>query len=105
MQLPNGQSYTFTYEPTPGFSGYYTGRLLKVTLPNGGYLEYDYTGANDGINCGDGTTLNLTRKVNDGTNTRVWTFSRIGSSTTVTAPQLSSYDSAPNSTVYTFGER
>jgi RHS repeat-associated protein len=101
IALPNNQSYTFTYEPTPGNSGYYTGRLLKVTLPNGGYIEYDYTGANDGINCSDGTTLNLTRKVNDGTNTRVWTFSRSGSSTTVTAPQLS-YDSAANSTVYGF---
>lgn len=101
MTLPNSQSYTFTYESTPGYSGYYTGRLLKVTMPNGGYIEYDYTGANDGINCSDGTTLNLTRKVNDGTNTRAWTFSRSGSSTTVTTPQLS-YDSAANSTVYAF---
>jgi len=104
ITLPNNTSYSFTYEPTPGYSGYYTGRLLKVTLPNGGYIEYDYTGANDGINCSDGTTLNLTRKVNDGTNTRTWTFARGGTSnrtTTVTAPQLS-YDSAANQTVYTF---
>src|SRR5262249_42335473 len=104
MNLPHNTSYTFSYEPTPGYSGYYTGRLQKVTLPNGGYIEYDYGTTNDGISCADGTTVNLTRKVNDGTNTRVWTFVRSGTgnnTTTVTAPQLS-YDSAANQTVYGF---
>ena len=30
--FPNGQTYQFSYEPTPGNSGYYTGRVQKVTL-------------------------------------------------------------------------
>ena len=100
----NGDTYSFTYEPTPGHSGYYTGRVLKVTLPNGGYYEYDYGSTNDGINCSDGTTVNLTRKIYDGTNTNQWAFVRANSSgwtTTETAPQLS-YDSAGNATVYAF---
>jgi hypothetical protein len=52
--------YTFTYEGTPGNAGFYTGRLLKVTLPTGGSYEYDYPQtAPYGINCADGTTINL----------------------------------------------
>src|SRR5579872_6143903 len=31
--LPNNQQYQFTYEPSPGNSGYYTARLQRVTLP------------------------------------------------------------------------
>jgi hypothetical protein len=30
LALPNGQSYSFTYEPTPGFSGYVTGRIKAL---------------------------------------------------------------------------
>lgn len=63
--LPNGQQYQFNYEPSPGNSGYFTGRLQKVTLPTGGTYEYDYPGANDGINCADGTTLAVNRTVSD----------------------------------------
>jgi hypothetical protein len=99
--FPNNQAISFSYEPTPGNSGFFTGRLQTVTLPNGGFYEYDYGTTNDGINCSDGTALNLTRKINDGTNTRAWTFSRSGNKTTATAPKLS-YDSVGNDTVYTF---
>ena len=42
LALPNGQSYSFTYEPTPGWPGYVTGRVQRVTLPTGGYYEYAY---------------------------------------------------------------
>lgn len=101
ISLPNGQSFSFTYETTPGNSSTFTGRLKTVTLPYGGSYEYDYPGANDGINCADGSTLQLTRKVSDGTNTRSWTFVRSGSTTTLTAPQLS-YDPAGNDIVYAF---
>src|SRR6266581_4521082 len=59
LVLPNGQTYQFSYEPTPGYSGYYTGRVQRVTLPTGGYYEYDYTGSNDGTNCSDGSTMGL----------------------------------------------
>lgn len=101
LVLPNGKSYSFTYEPTPGASGYFTGRVQKVTLPTGGYYEYDYGATNDGANCADGSTVNLTRKISvDGvTIAATWTFVRnVGlSSTTVTAPTATA-----DQTVYTF---
>lgn len=97
----NGKSFSFAYEPSPGHPGFFTGRLLKVTLPDGGFYQYDYTGANGGISCTDGTTLRMTRTINDGTNSRVWAFASSGSTTTVTAPKLS-YDSVANDTTYAF---
>jgi YD repeat-containing protein len=102
IDLPNGQKYLITYEPTPNNAGYYTGRVKRVTLPTGGYYEYDYPASvGDGIVCADSTVNSLTRVMNDGTNTSTWTFSRSGSVTTVTAPQMP-YDSAANNSVYTF---
>src|SRR6266568_708866 len=103
LVLPNNQQYTFTYEPTPQNSGYYTGRLQKITLPTGGYNEYDYTGANDGINCADGTTLSMNRVVSDGTNTATWNFVRNTSNltTTITTPVLPDTPNA-NLTVIAF---
>jgi RHS repeat-associated protein len=105
ISLPNSLSYSFTYEGTPGNSGYYTGRVSKVTLPNGGYVQFQYNSPNDGINCTDGSILNLTRTQNDGTTSSTWTFSRAQNGTnwvtTITAPQMP-YDSASNQSVYTF---
>jgi len=101
IDLPNGQKYLFTYEPTPNNSGYYTGRVQRVTLPTGGYYEYDYTGSNDSVNCADGSTIRMNRVMNDGTTSSTWSFSRSGSVTTVTAPVMP-YDSAANNAVYTF---
>jgi RHS repeat-associated protein len=101
IDLPNGTKYTFTYEPTPGSSGDVTGRVQEVTLPNGVTITYTFGSAHDGINCSDGTGLNLTRAIYDGTNTTTWQFSRASSVTTVTAPQMP-YDSAANQSVYTF---
>lgn len=82
ISLPDGSSYTFTYEATPGFPNDTTGRLASVTLPTGGTITYTYPGANGGINCTDGTTMQLTRQTSDGT----WTYSRSGNTTTLTAP-------------------
>jgi len=106
IDLPNGQKYVITYETTPANPSYYTGRVKRVTLPTGGYYEYDYpTTAGDGIVCADSSVNSLTRLVNDGTTTSTWTFSRSPSGsnwvTTVTAP-LMPYDSAANNSVYTF---
>jgi RHS repeat-associated protein len=116
ITLPNGAVYRFLYEPTPGNSGFYTGRLQAVTLPiviaqiQGysvyGSIQYAYSGTNDGINCADGTTMGLTRTdTSAGFTTNNWAFGRSGSSgaysTTVTAPQLS-YDPVGNDTVYSF---
>jgi RHS repeat-associated protein len=94
--------YTFTYEPTPGFSGDVTGRLKSVTLPTGGTITYTYTGGNNGILCADGSTATLARTTPDGT----WTYAQVkgsgaASTTTITAPKLP-YDSAANETVIQF---
>ena len=105
ISLSTGLSYTITYEGTPSHSGYYTGRVSKVTLPNGGYVQFQYGSTNDGINCTDGSILNVNRTQNDGTTSSNWTFNRAlsGSNwvTTVTAP-IMPYDSAANQSVFTF---
>ena len=96
--------YLFSYEPTPGNSGYYTGRLQQVTLPTGGSYKYTYSATNDGINCSDGTTLSMNRTVNDANgNSAIWNFVRntTNLTTTVTTPQLADTPNA-NDTVYTF---
>src|SRR5215470_10975215 len=74
---PDGRTYSFTYEPTPGDNSSVTARLKSVTLPTGGGISYSYPGANDGINCSlgsttdgnDSSTLSLTRQTPDGTTT------------------------------------
>src|SRR5207302_3610920 len=106
VDLPNGQKYLFTYEDTPGFSGYKTGRVKRVTMPTGGYYEYQYpTTGNNGIVCADATVNNLTRVMNDGTNSSTWQFTRAqnGSNwdTTIAVPQLP-YDTSANQSVFTF---
>ena len=102
---PNGTEYIFTYEPTPGNSGYVTGRLQKASLPNGGNVTYTFGSTNDGTSCTDGSVVNLSRAIYDGANTATWQFSRSLSgsnwNTTATAPQMP-YDSAANQSVYTF---
>jgi RHS repeat-associated protein len=105
IYLADGTHFDIAYEDTPGYSGYKTGRISQVTLPQGGYYQYSYGSTNDGINCSDGTVVSLTRVVNDGTTSTSWSYSRSYSSpnwvTTMTAPQLP-YDSAANQSVYTF---
>jgi RHS repeat-associated protein len=103
----NNQTWYFYYENTPGFSGYTTGRLSKITMPTGGYVTYEYPSPNNGINCSDGTVLALKRRVYDASNNLLglWDYSRTFSSpnciTTVTLPQLA-YDTAANVSKYTF---
>lgn len=72
VTLPDSTYYEFTYEPTPGFTGYVTGRVKSVRLPTGGTVTYTYTGSNNGIVCTDGSTRGLTRVVNPG-GTRTYT--------------------------------
>lgn len=102
---PNGGGtvlkYAFGYETTP--SGY-SGRLKTITLPTGGSYEYDYPGANDGINCSDGTALSMNRTLNDANgNSAIWNFVRntANNTTTVTTPLLPDTANA-NNTVFTF---
>jgi hypothetical protein len=103
VALPNGQTYSFSYEPTPGHSGYYTGRLQKITLPTGGFYQYAYGATNDGASCADGSTLNMTETVSDGSNSATWSYVRsiVNGTTTITTPQLADTPNAFD-TVYGF---
>ncbi len=88
VALPDGSSYGFTYEATPGHSGYTTARLTEVRLPTGGSITYSYPGANDGSVCADGSTLGLTRTLTPGGE---WQYARTQVSgahwqTSVTSP-------------------
>lgn len=85
VQLPDGTSYSFTYEETPAganctplsgtFSGYcVTGRIASITLPTGGTITYSYSGgpSSTGI-FPDGSTGGLTRNLSPG---GTWSYSR-----------------------------
>lgn len=95
IAMPDGTSYNFSYEPTPGFPGNVTGRLQSISLPTGATISYTYTGGSNGITCADGTTAGLTRVMPDGT----WTYSRSGS---VPAWQTTMVDPKGNQTVLNF---
>ncbi len=73
VTMPDGSTYAFTYEPTPGHTGQtvVTGRVASVTLPTGGSISYAYTGGSHGINCADGTASGFTRTVSPG---GTWTY-------------------------------
>ena len=87
--------YIFTYETTPGYSPYVTGRIASVTLPTGGTISYVYSGGSNGITCQDTSTATLTRTTPDGT----WVYAHTESpptwTTTITDPNS-------NDTVITF---
>lgn len=89
--LPDGTAYVFIYESNSAHSGYYTGRIKEIGLPDGGTLSYTYSGGSNGINCSDGSTATLARTTPDGT----WTYSHTPGQTTVTDPY-------GEQTVYTF---
>jgi len=75
-------TYTFTYEPTPGVSGAVTGRLASVTLPSGGTISYAYSGGcSGGINT-DGTPATLVRATSYGQKTYTRNISGAPASTT-----------------------
>jgi RHS repeat-associated protein len=82
--LPDGSSYSFQYEVTPGHSPNVTGRVRSITLRTGGTITYAYTGGNNGITCADGSTSGLSRATSDGTTD----YSRSGSGTAWTTTIL-----------------
>jgi RHS repeat-associated protein len=116
ITLPGSSGqYTISYEPTPGVSGSYTGRIAKIVLPSGGSVSYVYSGGNQGINCAYNTVPTLTVTVNDnngnsGTYTYVSSLSTAATATnvgSVTYLPASSFnvtktDPLNNQTVYTF---
>jgi RHS repeat-associated protein len=95
---PDGSSYSFTYEPTPGFTGDVTGRLKMVTLPTGGTITYSYTGGSNGIECADGSTSGFDRATSDGT----ISYSRSGSGAAWTTTIQDATPVTRNQTVINF---
>jgi hypothetical protein len=74
VSLPDGSSYTITYETTPGQAQTtVTGRLASVMVPTGATILYSYSGGNNGINCVDGSVPTLQVTTPDGTTTYVHT--------------------------------
>jgi RHS repeat-associated protein len=99
ITLPDSplDTYTFSYEVTPGLSnGAVTGRLSSITLPTGGVITYAYSGgcSSSGIN-NDGTPATLTRTTTDGTKSYARTITAPASTTNVT-------DENQNPSIYTF---
>jgi hypothetical protein len=78
ISFPDGSAYNFTYEATPGVSGNVTGRLAGIELPQGGTIQYSYSGGSNGIECADGSAAGLTRTLNSnsGSAASTWTYSR-----------------------------
>jgi RHS repeat-associated protein len=75
IDLPDGSKYSFGYEPTPGFSGFVTGRIAIVSVPTGGKISYTYPGPNNGIVCADGSTSGLQRSTPD-SGSGYWSYMR-----------------------------
>ncbi len=101
ISFPDGSAYHFSYEPTPGVSGNVTGRLAAVTLPQGGQINYSYTGGSNGIVCTDGSNSGLTRKLTSDPAGSIFTYSRAPGSGT---SQTTVTDGLGNVSVYDFVE-
>jgi RHS repeat-associated protein len=98
LDLPDGSSYSFTYESQ--VAGSVTGRLASITYPSGETVSYAYTGANNGINCTDGSTIGLTRTV---ANDAVYQYTRSGTGfLTTTLVNDFGTGHSNNTNVYTF---
>jgi RHS repeat-associated protein len=103
ISYPDGITYTLSYEATPGVSGNVTGRVASVELPQGGTIDYTYSGGSNGIECADGSTAGLTRALasSSGSAASTWSYSRTAgtgtSSTTVV-------DGLGNHKLYSFVE-
>jgi RHS repeat-associated protein len=109
ITLPSSQgSILISYEQTPNGNGhtynsnYVTGRLSKITYPNGGSVAYAYSGGNNGINCSSGVVPTLRRTLNDNNNMSTWTYVNTNSSLTPSNYTITAIDPAGNNAVYNF---
>lgn len=73
--MPDGERYGLSYESTPNYPGSTTGRLARITLPNGGSISFGYSGGHHGMACNVGEGTTLTRTVDDGNgHVNTWTY-------------------------------
>ena len=104
IDLPDSTKYTFTYEPTPGYSGDVTGRIHSVTVPTGGTITYDYVGGSNGIECGQyvsGSTAGLERYTPD-SGSSYWSYSRTQGSGSAWTTTITDPSSQANQTIIQF---
>lgn len=109
IQGPAGHTSTISYEPTPGFSGYYTGRVAQITFPTGGSISYAYSDSNgnNGIDCSGWSsptapsvpTITVTVNDNNG-NSSIYTY--VHSTFSANPQTVTKTDPAGNQTAYTF---
>jgi YD repeat-containing protein len=69
LTLADGTSLKIAEEGTPGYSGYYTGRIGELNLPQGGTISYAYGGGHNGIDCTYQTADVVTRTLGNGDQT------------------------------------
>ncbi len=103
ISFPDGSTYNFTYEATPGVSGNVTGRLAGVQLRQGGTIQYVYSGGSEGIECADGSTAGLTRSLNadSGSAASTWSYARTSPNGAGTS-QTTVVDGLGNNKTYNF---
>jgi hypothetical protein len=97
ISFPDGTGYGFTYEGTPGYSNYVTGRIYVVSVSAGAGTQYNLyyspiggpQDPHDGVNCSDGSGTYI-QTINTGGPSGDWTFAREQNGgnwqTTVSAP-------------------
>jgi len=86
VSLPDGSSYTITYETTPGDAHtphYITGRIASITYPTGATTSYTYTGGNNGVDCARKFVPVLTKTTPSGVKTFTHTYGSPQSTVTV----------------------
>ncbi len=106
--MADGETFHFSYEPTPGHPSSVTGRIAKLTMPLGGSISYAYSGGNNGIYCvldsfASPVVPTLTRTVDDGKgNLSTWTYVNTNSSGGLGNYTVTETDPLNNVTVYSF---
>ena len=108
IQTPTGASYTISYEPTHGYSGYYTGRVSQITFPTGGSISYAYsdTSGHNGMDCSNQLfafvpTIAVTVNDNNGSSD-TYTYAHSVPPFNSSNFTVRKTDPAGNQTVYTF---
>jgi RHS repeat-associated protein len=103
LTTPAG-NYYFYYEPTPGYSGYTTGRLAKIVFPSGGSISYGYSGGSSGVDCNSLVVPTLIITIADPVNniSGTWTYVNNDDAGGGNNYSVTETDPAGNQTVYNF---
>lgn len=102
ISYPDGSTYYISYESTPGNPSNVTGRISGIELPQGGWINYSYTGGNNGIECSDGSAAGLTRSITGSGGSAASTVAYSRTITGTFTGQTSVVDGLGNNKIYTF---